>query len=374
MRKTISQEALERALRLRDLSDPAQGPHAMQLILSAIVSALEHEWRCEVQWHRASPIVTIADNYDALGYPPDGAARDERYTRYVTEDTLLRTQTSAMIPSILRGLTSTDVLLVCPGLVYRRDCIDRLHTGEPHQVDLWVLSPEPRSLSRMAEVVVKAALPGRRWRTLPATHPYTLEGRQLDVRDEETWVEIGECGLAHPEVLRAQGVRGLHGLAMGLGLDRLVMLRKRIPDIRLLRTSHQLLDLTPWRPESKMPGVVRDLSLAVEPTTDLSPEALGDRARDALGDAASLVESLELLSVTPGTELPGVALERIGMRPGQLNVLVRLTLRAMDRSLTHPECNELRDEVYAALHEGGAISRRERESDVRGSGGSAPSA
>lgn len=348
MRKTISPEALERALSLRDLSDPAQGPHAMQLILSSIVSALEHEWGCEVQWHRASPIVTIADNYDALGYPPGGAARDERYTRYVTQDTLLRTQTSAMIPPLLRSLTSRDVLLVCPGLVYRRDCIDKLHTGEPHQVDLWMLSPEPRSLARMAELVVRAALPGRRWRMTDATHPYTLEGKQLDVRDQDAWIEIGECGRANP----AMGLQGLHGLAMGLGLDRLVMLRKRIPDIRLLRTSDQLRDLTSWRPESKMPGVVRDLSLAVEPATDLALEALGDRARDALGEAAGLVESLELLSVTPANELSELAQSRIGMRPGQLNVLVRLTLRALDRTLTGLECNELRDEVYAALHQG----------------------
>ncbi len=349
MRKTISSEALERALNIRDLSDPDQGPHAMQLILSSIVSALEREWSCEVQWHRASPIVTIADNYDALRYPADGAARDERYTRYVTQDTLLRTQTSAMIPPILRALTSRDVLLVCPGLVYRRDCIDRLHTGEPHQADLWMLSPEPRSLPRMIELVVKAALPGRRWRAIPATHPYTLEGRQIDVRDEASWVEIGECGLANP----ALELQGLHGLAMGLGLDRLVMLRKRIPDIRLLRSpSEQLKDLTAWKQESKMPGVVRDLSLAVEPTTDLSPEALGDRARDALDERAELVESLEILSVTPSADLADVALERIGMRPGQLNVLVRLTLRAMDRSLTHSECNDVRAEVYAALHEG----------------------
>jgi phenylalanyl-tRNA synthetase alpha chain len=348
MRKTISSEALARALNLRDLSDPDQGPHAMQLILASIVSALEREWRCEVQWHRASPIVTIADNYDSLGYPPDGAARDERYTRYVTQSTLLRTQTSAMIPPILRSLTSTDVLLACPGLVYRRDCIDKLHTGEPHQVDLWMLSPQPRSLSRMIELVVKAALPGRRWRTTPAAHPYTLEGRQIDVSDGESWVEIGECGLANP----ALQLRGLHGLAMGLGLDRLVMLRKGIPDIRLLRTSDQLLDLAPWKPESKMPGVVRDLSLAVEPTTDLSPESLGDRARDALGAAAELVESLELLTLTPSSDLPDVALARIGMRPGQLNVLMRLTLRAMDRTLTHAECNDVRDDVYAALHEG----------------------
>ena len=68
------------------------------------------------------------DNYDRLGYPPDGAARDARYTRYVCETALLRTQTSAMLPPLLRALAAAppeDVVLSCPGLVYRRDVIDR---------------------------------------------------------------------------------------------------------------------------------------------------------------------------------------------------------------------------------------------------------
>ncbi|MDP1822257.1 MAG: hypothetical protein Q8L48_03415 [Archangium sp.] len=340
-RTVISPEALARALSLRDLSDPAQGPHAMQSLLTAIVSALEREWRCEVRWHRASPIVTVHDNYDALGYPPDGAARDERYTRYVTEHTLLRTQTSAMVPPLLRSLPEdADVLLVCPGLVYRRDTIDRLHTGEPHQVDLWRVGAG--SLLGMVELVVTAALPGRAWRVTPAQHPYTRDGLQLDVQDGDAWVEVGECGLA------------ARGLAMGLGLDRLLMLRKGLPDIRLLRSAEpriatQLLDLEAWRPVSKMPAVVSDLSLAMH---EVSPEELGDRVRETLGDGAALIESVQVLSVTAATSLPPIARERLGMTLEQHNVLLRLVLRAIDRSLTHGECNELRDAVYAALHEG----------------------
>ena len=344
-RNVISPEALERALSLRDLSDPAQGPHAIQLLLTAIVSALEREWGCEVRWRRASPIVTVADNYDALGYPPDGAARDERYTRYVTEHTLLRTQTSAMVPPLLRALSpGADVLLVCPGLVYRRDSIDRLHTGEPHQADLWRLGAG--TLEQMISAVVGAVLPGREWRTTPAHHPYTREGLQLDVREHDHWVEIGECGLVN--------LPGARGLAMGLGLDRLLMLRKGLPDIRLLRSSDpriakQMLDLEPWRPVSKMPEVVRDLSLAM---SEVSIEVIGDRVREALAESASLVESLEVLSVTAAADLPPVARSRLGMTLQQQNVLLRLVLRAVDRSLTHAECNELRDRVYAALHEG----------------------
>src|SRR5262245_55771530 len=132
MTTVLDAAALRRALSLRDLTDPMLGPHAMQQLLGAIVAALEREHGCRPLVHRPCPIVYVRDNYDRLGYPPDGAARDARYTRYVSDDCMLRTQTSAMIPGLLETLaaaTIDDVLLVCPGLVYRRDQIDRHHVG-----------------------------------------------------------------------------------------------------------------------------------------------------------------------------------------------------------------------------------------------------
>src|SRR5262245_17300827 len=134
---------VRRALEVRDLTDERQGRHAMQLLVGSAVEALRAAWSCEVIVDRQSPIVSIADNYDRLHYPADGAARDTRYTRYVCESALLRTQTSAMIPPLLRRIAPAppdDALLVCPGVVYRRDCIDRLHSGEPHQLDVWRVS------------------------------------------------------------------------------------------------------------------------------------------------------------------------------------------------------------------------------------------
>jgi hypothetical protein len=80
-----------------------------------------------------------------------------------------------MIPPALRRMAAQpaeDVLLVCPGLVYRRDSIDRLHTGEPHQLDLWRLARSQQlagsDLQHMIALVVRALLPDREYRTLPA--------------------------------------------------------------------------------------------------------------------------------------------------------------------------------------------------------------
>ena len=127
MPHTITPQQLAAALALRDLSDPADGPHAMQLVAAAITDALAARWGCPVVVHRDGPVVTVAENYELLGYPPDATTRDARYTRYVDDTHLLRSHTSAMVPAALRRLSGhdEDVLVACPGLVYRRDVVDR---------------------------------------------------------------------------------------------------------------------------------------------------------------------------------------------------------------------------------------------------------
>lgn len=363
--QTLSLAAYRRAVAIRDLTDPGQGPHALQLLLQAAIDALCGVWSIPCRTHRSNPVVPIEDNYDRLGYPPEGVARDARYTRYVSDRLLLRTQTSAMLPEALRRLTLTeahsDWLLACPGIVYRRDEIDREHTGEPHQLDLWrVRKGAPLAagdLQEMIAVLVRTLLPGLTYRTTAAQHPYTLHGLQIDVYHDDEWLEIGECGLAHPHVLHEAEltVPPHSGLALGLGLDRILMLRKGIPDIRLLRAADsriasQMLDLEPYRPVSHMPPVTRDLSLMVP--KDMLPEEIGDKVRLALGDEASAVELVEVRSETSYEKLPSQALARMGALPSQKNVLLRVVLRDLERTLTHSEANRLRDTIYRALHSG----------------------
>lgn len=363
MPQPLTPEQLARDLAVPDLTDPEQGRHAVQLLVDEAAAALAARWACPVRRVRGPRVVPLADNYDALRIDTDAVTREARYTRYVDDTNVLRSHSTAMIPGALRALAGDpvdDVVLACAGVVYRRDAIDRLHTGTPNQLDLWRISRARRTetdLEEMIAVLVGALAPVRRYRTEPREHPYTLAGRQVDVDWDGEWVEVWECGLAHPEVLAGAGLAGWHGLALGMGLDRLVMLRKGVPDIRLLRSRDpriavQMLDLEPYRAVSSMPPVRRDLSIAVDQhDTD---EDLGDRVRDSLGDDAGAVEEVAVLSQTAYDELPPKAVERLGMRRHQKNVLVRVVLRPVDRTLTDAEANGLRDRVYAALHQGTA--------------------
>jgi phenylalanyl-tRNA synthetase alpha chain len=357
----------QQSLNVRDLTDAALGPHALQLLVQHAIEALRTAWQCAVVVHRASPVVTIAENYDRLLCPADGISRDARYTRYVSDSHLLRTQTSAMIPGALPLISAagySDILIACPGLTYRRDCIDRRHVGEPHQLDLWRVRKARlwrEDLVAMAETVVGTLLPGAVMQIKETAHPYTVDGLEIHARVSGDWLEVLECGLAHPKILGAAGLPTdeYSGLAMGIGLDRMLMLRKGIDDIRALRSvdpriSRQMLDLEPYRPVSVQPPIRRDLSIAV--ASLLTSEELGDRVRSALGDRCKNIEEIAVVSETPYLELPPEARQRLGIGPHQKNVLLRIIIRDLERTLTSDEANLLRDEIYAACHEGSVNS------------------
>ena len=355
----LSDDALAADLAVRDLTDPAAGPHAIQLLVTAILAAATDRWpTARLIVHRGDRVVGVADNYDHLGYAPSAAARDARYTRYISPTRMLRSQTSALIPGALRSLTATEALIACPGIVYRRDAIDRLHTGTPHQLDLWRLTTGPLTagdLLDLAGAALDAALPGVPWRTTAADHPYTTGGLEIEApAPDGGWVEVGECGLAAGHVLRR---RGVSGLALGLGLDRLLMLRKGIDDIRLLRSTDprvaaQMTGLGPYRPVSSHPAAHRDLSVALP--AGVTAEDLGDRVRDLLGPDATLVEEVAILSVTSAEALPAASRDRLGLRPGEANVLLRVVLRDLHGALPRQRANALRDRLWTGLMGGRA--------------------
>lgn len=360
----LTPDLITRALTLRDLTDPAQGPHAIQVLLDDVVAALSSGWRSSVRHVRDSPIVPVRENYDRLGYDPGDVTRARRYTRYISSTVMLRSHTSAQLPTALEHYgerTDVDELIVAPGIVYRRDAVGRSHVGEPHQVDLWRIRSAPdtddRDMLDMIARLVETVLPGAEWKVTDVEHPYTVGGRQIDVLHGGEWLELAECGRVHPHVLRGSGLdpERWSGLALGMGLERALMLRKGISDIRYLRAADpriasQMLTLDPWQHVSPLPLARRDISVVVAEEED--EETLGDRVRVALGDDADVVESLDVLSRTAHDELPAAARIRLGIEAGQVNLLVRILLRPIDRTLTSEQANALRNRIYAGVHAG----------------------
>jgi len=207
----------------------------------------------------------------------------------------------------------------------------------------------------MIEIHTNTLVPDLPFRWEAREHPYTLNGRQVDVLAGGEWIEVWECGLAHPEVLSSAGLGGYSGLALGMGLDRLLMLRKQIPDIRLLRSADprvatQMLDLEQYRLVSNLPSIRRDLSVAVDAHD--SAEDIGDRVRDELGDDANVIEEIAVLSETLHSELPSAAVERLGMTAEQKNLLVSIMIRPLEHTLSDEDANHIRDRVYGAIHQG----------------------
>jgi phenylalanyl-tRNA synthetase alpha chain len=363
----LSPAQLRAALGIRDLTDPGEGSHAIQILIDRAAAALSRAWSCEILWCRGPKIVPVADNYDRLGYAAGAITREARYTRYVSSRRMLRSHSSAMIPPALRQLARDQrngdpgrdgVLLVGPGMVYRRDAIDWQHSGTPHQLDLWLITRRAMAdadLDEMISCLLGTLVPDLPYRQEPRIHPYTERGRQVDVRQDGRWVEVWECGLAHPGVLAAAGLAGRGGLALGMGLDRMLMLVKGVPDIRLLRSADpriadQMRDLAAYQRVSSRPPITRDLSVAV--ADDEDGETLGDRVRDTLGGDASCVEEVRVLSATLCDRLPEPAARRLGARPGQQNLLVRVVLRDLETTLTNEAANALRDRIYLAIHQG----------------------
>lgn len=365
MNTYISPRDLCQDLEIRDLSDPAKGQHSMQALLSDVINSLETTWNLTAETIRVSPVVAVEDNYDRLGFDPNAITRDRKYSRYLGPTVMLRSHTSASIPWLLRNQVSAGEIynrfVALPGLVYRRDAIDRTHVGTPHQVDLWRMSSrtvlDDGDLESMVATVVEAVLPGATWRSVPNPHPYTRSGRQIDVHVDGEWLELAECGLVADHVFERTGLDPTHwsGLALGMGLDRALMLRKGIDDIRLLRAddpriAQQMLDLEPWRPVSMNPPVRRDLSIVLDEHDDV--DVLGDQVRRALGDRADDLESVDLRDVTPYDTLPASARERLQLKQGQVNALVRVVLRPLATTFTDAEANALRDAIYLAIHKG----------------------
>jgi phenylalanyl-tRNA synthetase alpha chain len=363
--KPINKDTLERYLAIPDLTKSKQ-PHAVKLLYQKIENhiRLTHP-DSQIMVYRASPIVSVEDNYDNLLIDKDNISRSSTYTHYVDKNHILLTHDTAHIPGILRDLAKQDdwddVVILTPAVVYRRDVTDKKHLSAIQMLGIWrVCKNKPivrQDLRQVVEGVAKVAAPGWKLRIVDMPHPYTTEGMEVNAVKGDRDIEILECGLINSRILANAGLdpKIYSGWASGIGLDRLVMTLKSIPDIRYLRSANpkiaaQMRDLEPYREVSNQPAIQRDMSYSVP--HDYVEEDINEYIRNALGDSVGILESVEVLSESPYKELPDKIRARLGISSSQKNVLVRVTLRHLEKTLTKQEANQLYEQIYSAVNHG----------------------
>lgn len=365
-KKYIDEHSVQQALELEDLTESDNPPHAIGLLLAEVLAGLVLRGWPMGQVLRGARVVSAQENYGLLGYEPGEITLGSEHTRWVTKDSLLRTQTTSLIPIALQRAAHTRqagelMLLAAPGITFRRDSRDRWHCAEPHQMDIWVLGDPSLStrehLLRLVGDILQCAVPAMDWVQSDSPHHYTEGGIEVNLISKGCPVEVLECGCIARSLLQRLGIDPAkhRGLALGMGLDRLTMLRKGIPDIRLLRDPNervqaQMHDLLFWKPVSRLPSITRDISLAV--TRGQSEEVLTEKMLLAAGDCAGWIEEMQVKGRWVMEDLPVQAVERLGILPGQENVLLRVVLRDCSRSITTLEANALYEAIQSALHEG----------------------
>src|ERR1700712_1659983 len=183
-------------------------------------------------------------NFDALNFLPDHPARTMQDTFHVEPPEakqVLRTHTS---PVQIRTLLERDlpVYVVCPGRTFRTDELDATHTPVFHQVEGLAVDKglTMAHLKGTLDDFAKAMFGEEsRIRLRPSYFPFTEPSAEPDVwfpqkKGGAGWVEWGGCGMVDPNVLRACGVDPdvYSGFAFGMGLERTLMFRNGLPDMR----------------------------------------------------------------------------------------------------------------------------------------------
>lgn len=188
-------------------------------------------------------------NFEMLNMPKDHPSRDTQDTFYISDNIVLRTQTSPVQARVMEK-TQPPIRIISPGRVYRSDAVDATHSPLFHQIEGLVVDKDitMADLKGTLETFVKRLYGDDAVvRFRPHHFAFTEPSAELDTMcfhchgegcrlcKGEGWIEILGCGMVHPKVLSNCGIdpEVYSGFALGMGLERVVMRRYNIDDIRL---------------------------------------------------------------------------------------------------------------------------------------------
>ncbi|MDH6371370.1 phenylalanine--tRNA ligase subunit alpha [Paenibacillus sp. VTT E-133280] len=189
-------------------------------------------------------------NFEALNLPKNHPARDMQDSFYLTDDLLMRTQTSPVQIRTMQAMNGeVPVKIICPGKVFRRDDDDATHSFQFHQIEGLVIGSNIRMSDlkgTLQQFVQEMFGPNTDIRLRPSFFPFTEPSVEVDVScfkcggdgcrlcKQSGWLEILGAGMVHPNVLKMGGYdpAKYSGFAFGMGVERIAMLKYGIDDIR----------------------------------------------------------------------------------------------------------------------------------------------
>lgn len=181
-------------------------------------------------------------NFDALNFPPHHPARDLQDTFWTTDGRLLRTHTSPMQARYMEN-HQPPFKIVVPGKVFREEAVDATHEAMFHQLEALVVG-ERITMADLKGAIneMATALFGKSTKTKlqPSYFPFVEPGAEFAIwwqhprSGKWEWLELGGCGMVHPNVFKAAGYdpNKVTGFAFGFGIERLAMVTYNISDIR----------------------------------------------------------------------------------------------------------------------------------------------
>ncbi len=194
-------------------------------------------------------VETVFNNFDGLNAGPNHPARDMTDTFYITEDILLRTQTSTVQVRTLQK-QQPPIKVIAPGRTFRCDTPDATHSPMFHQIEGLVVDEgiTMADLKGTLDSFAKQLFgPETKTKFRPHHFPFTEPSAEMDVScfkcggkgcrvcKGSGWIEILGCGMVHPNVLKVGNIdtEKYTGFAFGIGVERVAMLKYGVDDIRL---------------------------------------------------------------------------------------------------------------------------------------------
>jgi len=346
-RSDIKAERIKKLLALPDLSRKENSP--VKILFDQIINLPVFQDFDIVEFPK---IITVDQCFNLLNTPQDHPSRKETDTYYINEDYILRTQMTAFWsfylkdPEVLERLEKNgEIKALAPGIVFRKDEIDRSHYPAFHQIDgLLICKKEKKIITQedLKNVQIDLAKgifgPDIEYKFLEDTFPYTIESLEMDIKFNGNWLEVNGAGLVNPVVMEKFGLDPeiYNGWAFGFG-ERLAMIKMGIPDIRIMwsndeRITSQFKDInSKFKEVSKFPETVRDISFIIDKNINLNNyyEIVRDYAND-------LIEEVKLLDEYENEEKFG---------QGKKSYTFRITYRSMERTLTNEEINKIQEEI-----------------------------